>query len=47
MQGGCTSTGPTYVTDSYNLCVLELFKGDKGGIRRYCQVEILADVVLP
>ena len=27
------------------LCVLELFKGDKGGIN--CQVEVLADVVLP
>ena len=27
--------------------MLELFKGDKGGIKRNCQVEILADVVLP
>ena len=36
----CTSTSPIYVTGNYNLCVLELFKGDKGGIRRYCRVEI-------
>ena len=43
----CTSTSPIYVTGNYNLCVLELFKGDKEGIRRYCRVEILADVVLP
>ena len=43
----CTSTSPIYVTGNYNLCVLELFKGDKGGIRRYCRVEILADVILP
>ena len=26
--------------------MLELFKGDKGGIKRNCQVEILADMVL-
>ena len=43
----CTSASPIYVTGNYNLCVLKLFKGDKGGIRRNCQVEILADVVLP
>lgn len=35
------------MADNYELCVLELFKGDKEGIRRNCQVEILADVVLP
>ena len=43
----CTSASPIYVTGNYNLCALELFKGDKGGIRRNCQVEFLADVVSP
>ena len=43
----CISVSPIYVTGNYNLCVLELFKEDKGGIRRNCQVEILADLMLP
>ena len=32
----CTSTSPIYVTGNHKLGVLELFKGDKGGIKRNC-----------
>ena len=45
--GTCTSVSPIYVTGSHKLCILELFKGDKGGIKRTCQVEILANIMLP
>ena len=45
--GTCTSLSPIYVSGSHELCVLELFKGDKNGIKKNCQVEILANMVLP
>lgn len=45
--GTCGSVSPIYVAGSHDLCILELFKKNKKGIRDHCQVEVLARVMLP
>ena len=44
--GTCVSASSVYVTDSHDLCVLELFKKSKKGIKK-CQIEVLPNVILP
>lgn len=42
----CTSLSSIYTTGDRKLCVLELFKGNKEGIKENCQVEVLSSTVL-
>lgn len=32
---------------THRLCALELFKGNKGGIKENCKVEVLTNTILP
>ena len=45
--GTCSSVSPIYVMGNHELCVLELYKGDRGGIDKNCQTEVLTNIVLP
>ena len=45
--GTYTSVSPIYMTGSHKVCMLELFNRDKGGIKRNCQAEVLANIALP
>lgn len=43
----CTSLRPIYVTGNRHLSVIELFKGNREGIKKSCQIEIITNTVLP
>lgn len=45
--GACASLSPIYVAGNHKMCILELFGGKKEGIKRTCQVEVLANTALP
>lgn len=45
--GTCVSASPIYVAGSHDLCVLELFKKNKRGIKKHCKIEVLPSVILP
>ena len=44
--GTCVTSSPIYIAGSHWLCVIELFKGDKKGIKEGCQKEVLTDTIL-
>ena len=47
MLGTCTSSSPIYAASSQDLCILELFRDLKKGVKKKCQVKILVDTILP
>ena len=47
MLGTCTSSSPIYVASRQDLCMLELFRDNKNGVKKNCQVKILVDSILP
>ena len=47
LLGTCVSNSPIYTFSNHHLCVMELFRDNRKGIGRHCQIEILLDVILP
>lgn len=45
--GTCTSLRPVYVTGNHRLSVIKLLKGNREGIKKSCQIEIITNTVFP